>query len=58
MTDPTKKLIRGLNLMLKWGTGPGGGGGTVDLYSQGQDQAETRMRKELRRLLKEFKDHV
>jgi hypothetical protein len=48
------RLIRGLRAMTRWGTGPSGGGGCLDLYSQGQAEAEARMRKELQRLLKEF----
>lgn len=48
------RLVRGLREMAKWGTGPCGGGGTLDEFSQGRREAEDRMRKELRRLLKEF----
>jgi hypothetical protein len=48
------RLIRGLKSMSLWGTGPCGGGGGLDDYSQGFSEAERRMRKELRRLLKEF----
>jgi len=48
------RLVRGLRRMAKWGLGPCGGGGTVDDYSNGKRDAEERMRKELRRLLKEF----
>ena len=49
-----RSLVRGLREMSKWGLGPSGGGGTVDDWSSGRIDAEERMRKELRRLLKEF----
>ena len=48
------RLVRGLRAMQKWGLGPSGGGGTVDDWSSGRREAEERMRKELRRLLREF----
>lgn len=48
------RLILGLRAMLKWGLGPCAGGGAIDDYSNGKRDAEERMRKELRRLLKEF----
>lgn len=56
-SSPVNKLIAGLKSMLRWGTGGCGGGGTLDDYSQGRSEAEARMRKELRRLLKEYSSH-
>ena len=53
-TPEIKNLLRGLRAMTKWGLGPSGGGGTVDDWSSGCREAEERMRKEIRRLLKEF----
>lgn len=51
---PLKRLVIGLRAMLRWGTGPGGGGGMLDEYSRGKSTAELRMRTELRRLIKEL----
>jgi hypothetical protein len=54
ISEGLDRLIHGLKAMTRCGVGPCGGGGCLDLYSQGQAEAESRMRKELRRFLKEF----
>jgi hypothetical protein len=52
----TRALLCGLRAMARWGSGPCGGGGTCDEFSQGRRAAEAKMRKELQRLIKEFTD--
>ena len=56
LEEKLKAAMKGLRTIAKVGTGPCGGGGLLDVFNQGKQQAQSAIRKIAKSIIKEVKD--